>query len=369
MKPTGRLVGLDICRALALLGMLIVNFNWIMKTWFTGPAWAVVIDQQLLGRAAGTFVVLAGVGLSLMMRATPPEDRSLFYGCVARRAVFLFVVGVLLFTYWRGDILHFYGVYFALSLAFLAAPRSLLAAGAIAVILAAVFLRFYIDYNWGWDWRTDRYVDVWTIGGFLRNLLVNGLHPILPWFAFILVGLWLGRQQLNDGRTRLHLFLGGVAVALIFNGLGQVYPGGDTYRDPGQILIALDGWPPGPLYIIAASGTAVAVIIACLELGLRFGRSLPLRALASAGRMALTLYVIHGVVLTAWFDAVCSRGLHCDAADGFYWAIALFAVCVVGAHLWLLVFANGPLEAVMRLLAPTPGEQRRRQGKITATTS
>ena len=302
-----------------------------------------------------------------MMHATSDEDRGLFYGCVARRAIFLFVVGMILFTYWRGDIIHFYGVYFALALAFMVALTSLLAAGAVTVIVAAAILRFYIDYNWGWDWSTDRYVDLWTWQGFLRNLMVNGLHPILPWFAFMLVGLWVGRQDLRDERTRLHLFLGGVLVALVCNGLGNIYPEGDIYRDPDQMLIAIDGWPPGPLYVVAASGTAIAVIMTCLELGRRFGASLPMRALARTGRMALTLYVIHGIVLTTWFDEVCERGTQCNAADAFYAALALFAICLVAAYLWLGIFANGPLEAVMRFVAPTPGAIRRRRAG-TATT-
>jgi uncharacterized protein len=360
---------LDVCRALAVLGMLIVNFNWIMQTWHweSGPVWASIIDEQLMGRASGTFVVLAGVGLSLMMRATPDEDRSLYYGCVARRAIFLFVVGMVLFTYWRGDILHFYGIYFALALTFLAAPTSLLAAGAVSVIVAAAILRFYIDYNWGWDWSIDRYVDLWTWHGFLRNLMVNGLHPILPWFAFVLVGLWLGRQDFGDGRTRLRLFLGGAAVAIVCNALGNIYPEGDVFRDRDQIFIAIDGWPPGPLYVIAASGTAVAVIMTCLELGRRFGASLPMQGLARTGRMALTVYVIHGIVLTTWFDAVCQRGRECNALDALVAALVLYGICVVAAYLWLGIFANGPLEAVMRFVAPTPSAIRRRRPRVART--
>ena len=126
------------------------------------------------------------------------------------------------------------------------APTSLLAAGAVTVIVAAAILRFYIDYNWGWDWSTDRYVDLWTWQGFLRNLMVNGLHPILPWFAFMLVGLWVGRQDLRDERTPAFTFFwAGCWWRWCVTGLGNIYPEGDIYRDPDQMLIAIDGWAAG----------------------------------------------------------------------------------------------------------------------------
>ncbi len=81
--------------------------------------------------------------------------------------------------------------------------------------------------------------------------------------------------------------------------------------------------------------------------------------------MALTLYVIHGIVLTTWFDEVCKRGVECSAADALYAALALYGICVVAAYLWLGFFANGPLEAVMRFVAPTASAIRKRRQDAT----
>ena len=92
-----------------------------------------------------------------------------------------------------------------------------------------------------------------------------------------------------------------------------------------------------------------------------------MRALAMTGRMALTVYVIHGIVLTAWFDAVCQRGRECDALDALLSALVLYGICVIAAYAWLSFFANGPLEAVMRFVAPTPGAVRRRRAARVAT--
>ncbi len=62
-----RIVGLDIARALAVLGMVIVNYKVVMVSNAT-QGWLATTTGLLEGRAAATFVVLAGIGLSLMTR-------------------------------------------------------------------------------------------------------------------------------------------------------------------------------------------------------------------------------------------------------------------------------------------------------------
>ena len=64
-----QIVGYDLARALAIFGMVVVNFKIVMGAGQNGPAWLVSSVGLLNGRAADTFVVLAGVGLPLR-RAT-----------------------------------------------------------------------------------------------------------------------------------------------------------------------------------------------------------------------------------------------------------------------------------------------------------
>jgi len=68
-----RIVGYDLARAIAIFGMVVVNFKIVMGAGQNGPAWLVSSVGLLNGRAAATFVVLAGVGLWLRLRrATRP---------------------------------------------------------------------------------------------------------------------------------------------------------------------------------------------------------------------------------------------------------------------------------------------------------
>ena len=66
MNAQPRVVGFDIARALAVFGMVAVNFKVVMGAGSAGPDWLVGVVGLLEGRAAATFVVLAGVGISLM---------------------------------------------------------------------------------------------------------------------------------------------------------------------------------------------------------------------------------------------------------------------------------------------------------------
>lgn len=42
----------------------------------------------------------------------------------------------------------------------------------------------------------------WTWKGFISNLFFNGYHPIFPWVAFLLFGMWLGRVDLQNPRIQ-----------------------------------------------------------------------------------------------------------------------------------------------------------------------
>lgn len=94
-----RIIGYDLARALAVFGMVIVNFKIVMSAEKNGPAWLVSLVGLLDGRAAATFVVLAGVGLSLLSqkghagknRDRLAQDRR----TLLKRALFLFILGLL----------------------------------------------------------------------------------------------------------------------------------------------------------------------------------------------------------------------------------------------------------------------------------
>ena len=92
--------------------MVFVNFRVALATEEGSPPWLTWLDTRLDGRASATFVILAGVGLSLLSRRA--EKRATWRRWPAsvarfRRAAFLFVVGLLYWSIWPAEILHYYG--------------------------------------------------------------------------------------------------------------------------------------------------------------------------------------------------------------------------------------------------------------------
>ena len=90
--PHNRLEGLDLARAMALLGMVLVNFRIAMGVLAGGPTWLKPLLDALEGRSAASFVVLAGIGLGLSTRKLA---WSAAMSHTARRALFLLIVGLL----------------------------------------------------------------------------------------------------------------------------------------------------------------------------------------------------------------------------------------------------------------------------------
>ena len=213
-----RIIGYDLARALAVFGMVVVNFKIVMGAEKSGPDWLGNMVGLLEGRAAATFVVLAGVGLSLLSRkGRVLGDHDLLvqdHRTLLKRALFLFVIGLLYTPIWPADILHFYGIYIALAAFLLAAPTSRLWAFAGSLVLAFGVMLFALDYEKGWDWSTLSYDGLWTPAGMVRHLFFNGFHPVVPWLAFVLVGMVLGRQHMSAPVMRRRVFAWGAGLAI-----------------------------------------------------------------------------------------------------------------------------------------------------------
>ncbi len=173
IKVGGRIVGLDIARAFAVVGMVIVNFKITMSAENSGPQWLQGVAALLDGRAAATFVVLAGIGASLGSRrareGTDSVQRRAAQVTLAKRALFLFVIGWAFFPIWPADILHYYGLYLAIgAIVLFASDRALLALAAAAVAVSFVFIVSF-DYFANWNLDTYAYEGITTVPGFLRT--------------------------------------------------------------------------------------------------------------------------------------------------------------------------------------------------------
>lgn len=357
--PQQRILGLDLARALAVFGMVLVNYKIVMNSTQGGPLWLSHAMGLLEGRAAATFVVLAGIGISLFSREGRLQGKQNLLArdrcTLLKRALFLFIVGLLYTPIWPADILHFYGIYIAVAAFLLASPirRLWLYAGLSAALFIVLF--FFLNYETGWDWNTLSYQGFWTPAGMVRHLFFNGFHPVIPWLSFLLIGMVLGRLELRRAAVQRRVFLWGISIATaaeIVSRLiiGKFSEGTSLYNQ--EILAAVFGTAPMPpmlLYLFAGGGFAVALTAAAVAIGKRCRDAAWLRPFVATGQLALTLYVAHVVIGMGILQAI-GRLENQTLSFALMSAVIFCVLSTIFAHLWQKKHKRGPLEAVMRSL-------------------
>ncbi len=362
-RPTtrvgGRIVGLDIARAFAIVGMVIVNFKVTMSAEDSGPQWLRTFAALFDGRAAATFVVLAGIGASLGSRRArhneDPTQQRAAQMTLAKRALFLFVLGWAFFPVWPADILHYYGLYLAVGAIVLFAPsRRLITLAGAAIGVALLFIVSFDPFaNWNLD--DYSYQGITTPTGFFRNLFFDGFHPVFPWVAFYLFGMWLGRTDLRDAAWRRTLAIRAAVVVAVTEAaawfmLGPKGSSLDELDDESwRWLFTVEPIPPLPLYLAAGAGTAVLVILGSIWLGQRLSARAA-EPLVSTGQLALTVYLAHvfvGMGILELVGRLDNQSLEWAVATSVIFSLAAIPFCWA----WRRRFDRGPLEWVMRRVA------------------
>ncbi len=318
---TARLVGLDVARALALLGMI--------ATHMLPPATAageLTWTQDLAGgRASALFAVLAGVSLALMTGGRTPmrgRDRWVASAGLAARALLIALIGLVIATQDTGlaIILTYYGVLFLLGIPFVGLRARSLA------ILAGLWLTVVpIVSHMLRPELPDRRFDNPTFeqfeepGRLLSELLFTGYYPTVPWLAYLLAGMAVGRSDLARRGVQAGLLVGGLLLAGLASFLSREATSGrfdgSTLRDAdfglyGSTPTDRAAWllvdaphSATPFDLAQTIGSALAVIGACLLVvgvlprpGVRF-----MAVVFGAGTMTLTLYSLHAVLRTERF--------------------------------------------------------------------
>jgi len=357
-----RIIGIDVARGLAVIGMIIVNFKIVVGS--HGDGWVKSFAQIFDGKAAATFVVLAGVGLALMTNSTAknPNDpkRKMVRKKIIARALFLFLVGLSYTWIWPADILHFYGIYMLLTLVLIyRSSRQILIASTLMILLYPLLI-LILDYETGWNFATLTYTDLWTPIGFLRNLFYNGFHPVIPWTAFILFGVWFGRQDLyDDSFIKKSLWISSAT----FIGI-QVFSSASLYffsaGNPDTLasiepLLGTAPMPPLPIYMANGIAISVATISACILQARRYPESKIISVLHKTGQLALTFYVAHVIIGMGFLEEISSQQLGSYTIEfSVMYALAFSACCMVFAVVWLRYFKMGPLEWLMRKVTDVP---------------
>lgn len=400
----GRIDGIDIARAVALIGMFTVHVVVTDDTGATlgGPAgWWLTAPS---GRASVLFMLLAGTSLSLISCRGAAGARP---AAVRRRGFALLVGGFLLTsTIWPASILEHYGMLFLLAPWLLRLRTSSLAIlTGIALAAGPVVQLFAPTIDPG-------VVANGPVSGWVANavgsLWLHGTYPLVVWFGVFCAGLLLGRVDLSAARTGRRLLGGGVAaivaVNLVVAGFAALgvepadpfagRPSSDVSVSNGELQDPAGDWkdagwkdtdwedgafsvtgPADPAsslldtsphggrtaWLVESLGVAAAILGLSLLVGSRRWRVL--RPLALLGSMSLTAYLVHIYLVNDVFDAhVADSGL--GLGGKFAILVALQASLVLMAVLIRLRWRQGPFEWLLKQMTG-----RSRPGTTAQSTS
>ena len=351
-----RIIGIDVARALAIIGMVIVNFKVVLGE--EGKNWIKLLSSVFDGKASATFVVLAGVGIALgtnsAIRNNDLCKLRMARIKITKRALLLFIIGLSYMVIWQADILHFYGIYMLFTLLLIrSAPQHILM-WAAAVILTYPFLLYWFDYETNLD--TLEYLDLWEFDGFLRNLFINGFHPVLPWVSFMLVGFWYGKQDLKSDKFLKKVIWVSSVVFIGIQFLSYFFicffsNGNEETQSDLSEIIGTNPMPPLPIYMLNGIAIAILVISLCILLGKRYATNKVVVALKNTGQLALTFYVAHVVLGMGVIEAISSSKMGTYSIEfSVCYALIFSLLCIVFANLWLKFKHYGPLEWIMKMI-------------------
>ncbi|MBB2890149.1 heparan-alpha-glucosaminide N-acetyltransferase domain-containing protein [Flexivirga oryzae] len=368
--PSQRFVGLDVARAVALVGMMIAH---ILPKTVRGH---VPLSQRMVtGNSAALFAVLAGASLALITGGRVPhtgrrrvEDSS----AVLVRAVVIVIFGLALEQLHPAGIaviLPYYGVLFALAIPFLwLRPAQLFALGVAWMVVAPVVSQVV---RLAHPTSTAGGFSGLGVGGIFLRLFLTGQYPAFTWIAYLFCGMAVGRLDLRRADRALALLCGGAlaaGLAAVVSHLVTSLPGvherlvatwdGTTVHSwaalQPELEVGLQGITPthswwwlaidaphsgsGP-DLLQTTATALAVIGAAL-LATRVVPRL-WQIVFGAGAMTLTLYSLHIVMVLpqTWPDHGPRR------------LLPEVAVVVIAGAVFALLRLKGPLETIVAVIS------------------
>ena len=355
-----RIIGFDLARAYAIFGMFIVNFNYCFGSVLqTNEPFGRFLNF-FTGNSTSIFIILAGMGVSLLVNKTEnsAKEKVKLQSIILKRSWFLLAIGLVLFTWWPGDILHFYGGYMHLAAFILFIPKRYYLWVALFVIVIYHVLLWLIPVETSWNFNTFEYADFWTPIGFLRNTFYNGWNSFLPWFSFFALGMWLGKLNWNSPIVRKKVFFIGFLLFTIIQ-LIRLWAKNPFIDDFTHRYILSEYFPPYFPFLAVTAGFALMVIPICMHVGERFSQNKIIQLLAQTGKMTLSFYVIHitlGMLLLEQITHKKYTGFLEDETPTLPIYILLFAIfffimCVCFSWFWSKKFKNGPLETLMRKIS------------------
>jgi len=393
-STTPRILGVDLARGLAVLGMFGAHIGVTKDVDLSQPStWLGVVH----GNSSILFALIAGVSIAILSGGSRPLSGVELLQARTRifaRAALIFAIGGLLQLLGTNVlvILPVYALLFVLSLPFLRwRSRYLFLLAAALAVVSPLLLLFYSTVTSGIYLQTSA----------ILELFVTGAYPGVVWIVFLLVGLGIGRLDLTSVKVAARVAVAGLILALAGFGLGSVaqaalapvpdatsqqsnetpasnltdivdgseaeldnkdceiysdgivycYPydyfesvavtGDDSPIDDLAVLATASPHSGSPFEIVGSTGFALLVLGLSL-LVLRIARWVRwvLYPLIAVGAMALTAYSLHLVAL-----AIIGQDAYIQVDNSLY--LLFVIITLIGCTAWTIAYGRGPLERLL----------------------
>lgn len=360
---TQRLIGLDVARAVALIGVVLMNYHGMLNYsgWSRRAISLVgrifdIHTGALSTRFAATFVVVAGVGVTLLTdSARCSASRTLVLDArlrLVRRGAVLLIAGYFLDMAWPGTILFYYGAFFVFA-AFLFDMRT-----HNLVLVAVVDLVTTIGVS---TWRRSRLLEgdktkwispsnIESVQDFVVRVFFGYTHPVFPWLSFVIIGMIVGRYMVQIRARVRSITITLVAVVTISYVTVSIVRSFDVDKNAlAYVLTSMQPDERGLAYFVSTASIALVAIILIFVVAERARHHVLIVSLQRAGQLSLTLYLGHVLfyyVLAEWSGWGVGTGLGAAVAL----AVAYWTLAIMSGSWWHRRIGTGPAEWLYRRL-------------------
>ena len=337
-----RITGIDMARGIAMAGMTVVHF----VAWWEGQGALFTAAELFRGRAMPLFMLLGGIGVTLMAPRTTTPTRNLLI-----RAVMLLALGLFLTEHVDrlAIVLQAYALFFVLAVVLWRLPSAVLLG--LAPLMVAVGA---VTYQVIGEPRVlTPYDELFNSTEGLQSLVFDGFYPLFPVGAFFVFGMWLGRIDLRSERVGAMLLgIGAVVGAATWIGIPALVSELNLQIDFGgragdgtfhlSRLLDVEGHSAMPAWVVSALGTSAAVLGFSLLVAPRVAKIV--QPLTVVGSMSLSYYVFQ-----AWMTNIVPDTIETSVEREWLFTIGVYVVFVLFALVWRQFASVGPLEWVLRL--------------------
>ncbi|TCM67037.1 uncharacterized protein EC844_11078 [Acinetobacter calcoaceticus] len=368
---------LDILRGFALFGILMVNIGHFSSAYWgfelINPMQnsrfellvAFLITVFFDSKFYLIFAFLFGYGFSLQLNTADRQQQS-FMPIYFRRILGLFVIGsihALLLS--RGDILMFYAV-LAIPLYFIRqwSDLKLLKCALFFIVVPNIFWAvlnglYYPQIDQSMRIYEIEWIEYLALGGWSELITLHWVELELLWldvmmaqgsvaFAMFCIGLVAGRRQLFLHLERYQPYLPMLLYAGFGLGLPIAVVLGYSVHLQDNFSLRLIIWNFSVWSSPLLAATYMLIIIKLYQTG---RLSIIMNLLASAGRMALTNYILQSVICTYIFFGVGLGWMgQVTPSQTVLIVVTIFISQCLLSQIWLRYFRYGPLEWLLRSL-------------------